>query len=109
MTTFGMSTDRPVQGYYTPDNKVDVAFWRPPTGEWFVLSSEDFSYFAVPFGSNGDIPVAGDYDGDDRYDFAVFRPSTTTWFAQRTTAGLLFQNFGLSTDLPTPNAYVPAP
>lgn len=109
VTTFGLSTDRQVQGYYTPDNKVDVAFWRPSTGEWFVLRSEDFSFFAFPFGSNGDIPVAGDYDGDDRYDFAVFRPSTTTWFVQRTIAGLLFQNFGLPTDLPTPNAYVPAP
>lgn len=109
VATFGVSTDRPVQGYYTPDNKVDIAFWRPTTGEWFILRSEDSLFLAVPFGSNGDIPVPGDYDGDDRFDLAVFRANTTTWFAQRTTAGLLFQNFGLATDLPTPSAYVPAP
>ncbi|MFN0140611.1 MAG: reprolysin-like metallopeptidase [Pyrinomonadaceae bacterium] len=109
VATFGLSTDRPVQGYYTPDNKVDVAFWRPSTGEWFVLRSEDSSFAAAPFGSTGDIPTPGDYDGDDRFDLVVYRPSSTTWFLQRTTAGLLFQNFGLSTDLPTPNAFVPAP
>ncbi len=107
VTTFGTSTDKQVPGHFTLDNKADVAFWRPSTGEWFVIRSEDFSFFAAPFGTNGDIPVAGDYDGDDRFDLAVFRPSTTTWFVQRTTAGILIQNFGLSTDLPTPNAYVP--
>lgn len=104
---FGVSTDRPVQGYYTADNKVDHAFWRPSTGEWFVLRSEDFSFTSAPFGSTGDIPAPGDYDGDDRFDLAIYRPSTTNWFVQRTTAGLLIQQFGISTDIPTPSAYVP--
>lgn len=105
--TFGTSTDRPVQGYYTPDNKTDVAFWRPSTGQWFILRSEDLAFYAFPFGANGDIPVPGDYDGDDRFDAAVFRPTGSTWFVNQTTAGLLIQGFGTSTDLPTPSSYVP--
>jgi len=104
---FGSTADKPVQGYFTADNKTDMAFWRPSTGEWFVLRSEDFSFYSFPFGTSTDIPAPGDYDGDDRFDAAVFRPSTSTWFVQRSTAGTLIQAFGASSDLPTPNAYVP--
>ena len=88
--------------------KADIAIWRPSTGEWYVLRSEDYSYYSVPFGSAGDLPVPGDYDGDDKFDTAVFRPSTATWYANRSTAGILIQNFGLSTDQPLPYAFVPA-
>ncbi|MEP7148671.1 MAG: zinc-dependent metalloprotease family protein [Acidobacteriota bacterium] len=104
---FGASTDRPVQGRYTPDNKTDVAFWRPATGTWYVLRSEDSSFYAVPFGISTDIPVPGDYDGDGRFDLAIFRPSNANWFVDRTTAGILIQQFGVSTDTPVPSAYVP--
>jgi len=80
--------------------------FRPSTGQWFVLRSEDFSFYSFPFGTNGDIPVPGDYDGDGRNDAAVFRPSTSTWFAQRSTAGTLIQQFGITGDIPLPSAYV---
>ena len=105
--TFGVSTDRLVQGDYTGDGKTDAAFWRPSTGEWFVLRSEDFSYYAVPFGTTGDVPVPGDYDGDGRFDTSVFRPSTVNWYINRTTAGLLIQQFGQAGDKPVPSAFVP--
>jgi len=105
--TFGVGTDRLVPGDYTGDHKADIAIWRPSTGEWYVLRSEDYSYYSVPFGSAGDLPVPGDYDGDDKFDTAVFRPSTATWYANRSTAGILIQNFGLSTDQPLPYAFVP--
>ncbi|MBK6751266.1 MAG: VCBS repeat-containing protein [Acidobacteria bacterium] len=62
------------------DGKTDVAFWRPATGEWFVLRSEDFSFYAFPFGASGDVPVPGDYDGDGKADASVFRESSLTWF-----------------------------
>lgn len=104
---FGASTDRPVQGRYTPDNKTDVAFWRPSSGTWYVLRSEDSSFYAVPFGTSTDIPVPGDYDGDGRFDNAVFRPSSANWFIDRTTAGILIQQFGLSSDTPLPSVVVP--
>jgi uncharacterized delta-60 repeat protein len=105
--TFGTSTDKLVPGDYTGDGKTDVAFWRPSTGEWFVLRSEDQSYYSFPFGASGDVPAPGDYDGDGKFDASVFRPSNATWFVQRTTAGTLIQQFGLSSDIPVPNAFVP--
>ena len=107
VVTFGNSLDKPVQGDYTGDGKTDIAFWRPSTGHWFVLRSEDFSFFSFAFGTNGDIPAPGDYDGDGKYDATVFRPSTGTWFSNRTTAGILIQQFGVNGDRPIPNAFVP--
>lgn len=104
---FGSATDKPVQGRYTADNKTDVAFFRPATGEWYVLRSENVSYYSVPFGTLGDIPVPGDYDGDGRFDTSVFRPASGSWFMDRTTAGFLAQQFGVGTDKPVPNSYVP--
>jgi hypothetical protein len=107
VVTFGNSLDKPVQGDYTGDGKADIAFWRPSTGHWFVLRSEDFSFFSFAFGTNGDIPAPGDYDGDGKYDATVFRPSTGTWFSNRTTAGILIQQFGVNGDRPISNAFVP--
>ena len=104
---FGVSTDKQVPGDFTGDGKADVAFWRPSTGEWFILRSENFSFFSFPFGASTDIAAPGDYDGDGRIDATVFRPSTATWFSQRTTAGTLIQQFGSTGDRPVPNAFVP--
>ncbi len=103
---FGAETDLGVPGDYTGDGKSDIAFWRPSTGFWFILRSEDLSFFAVPFGTNGDVPVPGDYDGDGRWDRAVFRPSDTNWFIDRTTAGVQIVQFGVNGDKPIPNAFV---
>ena len=103
---FGSSTDKAIPGDFTGDGKSDVAIFRPGTGQWFVLRSEDFSYYAFPFGAAGDVPVPGDYDGDGKTDAAVFRPPSATWFVQRSTAGTMIQVFGLSSDQPVPNAYV---
>ena len=105
-TQFGLSTDKAVAADYTGDGKGDVAFWRPSTGQWYVLRSEDLTFFAFPFGSSTDVPVPGDYDGDGKTDAAVFRPSNSTWYAQRSTAGTLIQQFGSSGDIPVPNAFV---
>lgn len=104
---FGNSLDKAVQGDYTGDGKTDVAFWRPSIGEWFVLRSEDQSYYSFPFGVSTDLPSPGDYDGDGKFDATVFRPSTSIWYSQRTTAGTLIQNFGAAGDRPVPNAFVP--
>jgi hypothetical protein len=103
---FGVTGDKTVQGDYTGDGKADVAVFHPATGEWFILRSEDFSYFAFPWGASGDVPVPGDYDGDGRFEAAVFRPSDTTWYINQTSGGPAFINFGVGSDLPVPSAFV---
>ncbi|HEV8591906.1 MAG TPA: FG-GAP-like repeat-containing protein [Pyrinomonadaceae bacterium] len=104
---FGVSTDKPIQGDYTGDGKADIAFWRPSTGDWYVLRSENLTYYSTPFGASTDIPTPGDYDGDGKFDTAVYRPSETNWYVQRTTAGTLIRQFGSAGDQPIPNAFVP--
>lgn len=103
---FGGISDRPASGDYTGDGKADVAFWRPSSGEWFILRSENSSFYSFPFGTVTDIPVPGDYDGDGKQDAGVFRPSNSTWYVNRSTAGTLIQQFGQNGDVPVPNAYV---
>ena len=105
--TFGTFSDKLTPGDYTGDGKSDVAFFRPSTGEWFVLRSEDQSYYSFPFGAHGDIPSPGDFDGDGKFDATVFRPSNATWFINKSTGGTQIQQFGLSSDIPVPNAFVP--
>jgi hypothetical protein len=102
---FGNSSDRPVIGDYTGDGKIDAAFWRPSTGEWYVLRSENFSYYAVPFGVSTDTPAPGDYDGDGKSDPAVFRSGT--WYVARSTAGTQITQFGASGDRPIASAFIP--
>jgi hypothetical protein len=106
-TPFGSATDKPVQADYTGDGKADVAFYRPSTSAWFVLRSEDLSFYSAPFGTTGDVPVAGDYDGDTKTDLAVFRPSNTTWFVLKSTGGTTILPFGTTGDRAVPSAFVP--
>ncbi|MBK6749120.1 MAG: hypothetical protein IPG67_03700 [Acidobacteria bacterium] len=102
---FGTATDVIVPSDFTGDNKTDIAFFRPSTGFWYVLRSDDFSFFAFPFGSGGDVPVPADYDADGRSDPAVFRPSNSTWFIANSGGGTAIQQFGIAGDLPVPADY----
>ena len=79
----------------------------PSAGEWFIVRSENCSFYSFPFGTNGDSPSPGDYDGDGKFDATVFRPSNSTWFIGRTTAGTQIVQFGVGGDRPIPTAFVP--
>jgi uncharacterized repeat protein (TIGR01451 family) len=104
---WGMNGDVPAVGDYDGDGKTDFAIFRPSNGEWYILNSSDGSMTGLQWGMNGDKPIVADYDGDGKADVAVFRPSNGTWYIIKSGSG--FQGFvwGVSTDIPTPAAYVP--
>jgi hypothetical protein len=84
-----------------------MAVFRPSNGAWYVLKSSDLSYIILSFGLDGDRPVPADYDGDGRADIAVFRPSTGVWYLMQSTSGTTGYQWGVSTDVAVPSAYVP--
>lgn len=96
-TRFGTLSDKTVTSDHPGDGKTDIAFWRPLTGQRYILRSEDSSFYAFPFGANGDIPVPG---GSGKTDTAIFQPSSSTWFAQGATASSIIKLFGSACDVP---------
>lgn len=104
--TFGNSSDKTAQGDWTGDGKADCAFFRPSNGTWYVLRSEDQSFFGFPFGSSTDTPAPGDYDGDGKFDAAVFRQPGAQWFVNKSSGGVLSLAFGAPGDQPVSGSYV---
>jgi cytochrome c peroxidase len=104
--SFGFSTDKTVVGDWTGDGKADCAFFRPSNNTWYVLRSEDLSFFGFPFGVATDTPAPGDYDGDGKFDAAVFRQPGAQWFINKSSGGATSLVFGAPGDQPVPGAYV---
>ncbi len=100
---WGLSTDKLVPADYDADGKTDRAVFR--NGTWFILQSSGGLTQYAYWGLSTDRPVPADYDGDGRADPAVYRGGI--WHIQQSTAGDRTFSFGLSTDTPTPLAYLP--
>ena len=98
--------DIPIPGDYDGDGKVDLAVYRPETGQWLIQRSSagpEVIQFGAP---NTDVPVPADYDGDGKIDLAVYRPSTGQWFILQSTAGPRVIQFGApNLDIPVPADY----
>ena len=103
--SFGGSSDKTVVGDYTGDGKADCAFFRPSTNTWYVLRSEDQSFYGFPFGISTDTPAPGDYDGDGKTDAAVFR-QPGEWYVSKSSGGVMSMNFGSNGDMPIPGSVV---
>ena len=107
--SFGVSTDKPVMGDYDGDGKADIAIFRPTDGNWWRRFSSSGAISVINFGISNDRPVAGDYDGDGKTDVAVWRATDRTFYLLRSGSGNAFSafQFGLASDLPLANAFVP--
>ena len=90
---------------YDGDGKADVSVFRPSSGEWYILRSQDGLY-GVSFGANGDKVAPADYDGDGKTDVAVYRPSNNVWYVLNSgNSTVSYYVFGVAEDLPTPADY----
>ncbi len=84
---------------YDGDGRADVSVFRPASGIWYLLNSNN-GFSGAQFGAAGDKLVPADYDGDGKTDLAVFRGGT--WYLNRTQAGFTGVTFGAADDIPVP-------
>lgn len=108
---WGESGDIPVSADFDGDGITDYTIFRPATGTWWSVRTQD-GITVEQWGLPGDLPLAADFDGDGLDDFAVWRPALGMWAALRSSTGysrepqnIIFQQWGLPEDHPMPGDY----
>lgn len=97
-----------IKSDYDGDGRVDVAVWRPGTGQWIIRQTSNGATRTEQWGlgSLGDKPVQGDYDGDGKTDLAVFRAQEGVWYIQQSSNGSFrAQAWGTNGDRPVQGDY----
>ena len=77
---FGISEDKPATGDYDGDGKADIAVFRPSSGVWYWVNSNDNSFHGEQFGIDTDLITPADFDGDGKTDLAVHRLLNCDWY-----------------------------
>lgn len=75
-----------------------------PNPGWYVDTVRVVGNYACSY-VPANLKSRADFDGDGKTDLSVFRPSEGNWYLNRTTAGFIAVNWGISTDVQTPGDY----
>jgi len=74
-----------------------------PNPGWYVDNISVTGSYNCSLAPN--VKSRADFDGDGKTDLSVFRPSEGNWYLNRSTAGFVSANWGLSSDLTTPGDF----
>ncbi|MEW6360598.1 MAG: M36 family metallopeptidase [Acidobacteriota bacterium] len=103
---WGTAGDTPLGGDVTGDRKADLIIYRPATDplqpDFWVITTDTFTFQAISWGLPGDIPMIRDFNGDGIEDFAVWRQSDLKYYIllQNTGGTNLIFSYGSTGDIP---------
>lgn len=95
---WGVNGDKPVNGDFDGDGKLDAAVFRPSDGNWYIRQSSNGAFRVEQWGLGTDRLVPADYDNDGKTDLAVFRNGS--WFIRNSSNNqIVSTQFGTGTDV----------
>jgi 6-phosphogluconolactonase (cycloisomerase 2 family) len=101
---WGLNGDKPLNGDFDGDGKLDAAIFRPSNATWWIFQSSNNQTRVNVWGLATDKFIPADYDGDGKTDLAVFRVNTWNILNSMTNQPSYIP-FGLNTDILVPGDY----